>query len=163
MHSQVREYEEASRSGRKQSARSMQNRTGSSAGPMMVGPNFRVGKKIGCGNFGELRLGKNFFETVKIKGRNVQGKLYEVRVVLSMNKRLKGCGSLCHKTWNEINAYHFVSVCVKPNYFHVSVIYFQVSLLYPDVLSLPRVKDIMVWRVNTSTKWGISSGSIVYC
>lgn len=64
MHSQVREYEEASRSGRKQSARSMQNRTGSSAGPMMVGPNFRVGKKIGCGNFGELRLGKNFFETV---------------------------------------------------------------------------------------------------
>lgn len=24
----------------------------------MVGPNFRVGKKIGCGNFGELKLGK---------------------------------------------------------------------------------------------------------
>ena len=24
---------------------------------MLVGPNFRVGKKIGCGNFGELRLG----------------------------------------------------------------------------------------------------------
>lgn len=34
---------------------------GSSAnsGVLMVGPNFRVGKKIGCGNFGELRLGKN--------------------------------------------------------------------------------------------------------
>lgn len=27
-------------------------------GVLMVGPNFRVGKKIGCGNFGELRLGK---------------------------------------------------------------------------------------------------------
>ena len=26
-------------------------------GVLMVGPNFRVGKKIGCGNFGELRLG----------------------------------------------------------------------------------------------------------
>lgn len=25
---------------------------------LMVGPNFRVGRKIGCGNFGELRLGK---------------------------------------------------------------------------------------------------------
>jgi hypothetical protein len=25
---------------------------------MMVGPNFRVGKKIGSGNFGELRLGE---------------------------------------------------------------------------------------------------------
>lgn len=30
----------------------------SSSGVLMVGPNFRVGKKIGCGNFGELRLGK---------------------------------------------------------------------------------------------------------
>lgn len=28
---------------------------------LMVGPNFRVGKKIGCGNFGELRLGKSMF------------------------------------------------------------------------------------------------------
>lgn len=32
--------------------------TGSSSGVLMVGPNFRVGKKIGCGNFGELRLGE---------------------------------------------------------------------------------------------------------
>ena len=34
-----------------------------------VGPNFRVGKKIGCGNFGELRLGKNLYtnEHVAIK------------------------------------------------------------------------------------------------
>ncbi|KAM6037049.1 casein kinase I isoform 4-T4 [Theristicus caerulescens] len=28
----------------------------SNSGVLMVGPNFRVGKKIGCGNFGELRL-----------------------------------------------------------------------------------------------------------
>ena len=28
------------------------------SGMLMVGPNFRVGKKIGCGNFGELRLGE---------------------------------------------------------------------------------------------------------
>uniref|UniRef100_A0A8D8ZQ98 non-specific serine/threonine protein kinase n=1 Tax=Cacopsylla melanoneura TaxID=428564 RepID=A0A8D8ZQ98_9HEMI len=28
----------------------------SNSGYLMVGPNFRVGKKIGCGNFGELRL-----------------------------------------------------------------------------------------------------------
>ena len=32
-------------------------------------PYFRVGKKIGCGNFGELRLGKNLYnnEHVAIK------------------------------------------------------------------------------------------------
>ena len=27
-------------------------------GVLMVGPNFKVGKKIGSGNFGELRLGE---------------------------------------------------------------------------------------------------------
>ena len=31
----------------------------------MVGPNFRVGKKIGCGNFGELRLGKKDVQHVE--------------------------------------------------------------------------------------------------
>jgi casein kinase 1 gamma len=42
--------------------------TGSS-GSLMVGPNFKVGKKIGSGNFGELRLGKNVYnnEHVAIK------------------------------------------------------------------------------------------------
>ncbi|XP_056664314.1 casein kinase I isoform X6 [Monodelphis domestica] len=41
----------------------------STSGVLMVGPNFRVGKKIGCGNFGELRLGKNLYtnEYVAIK------------------------------------------------------------------------------------------------
>ena len=33
--------------------------SGTNDGVLMVGPNFRVLKKIGCGNFGELRLGKN--------------------------------------------------------------------------------------------------------
>lgn len=32
---------------------------GTNSGVLMVGPNFRVGKKIGCGNFGELRLGES--------------------------------------------------------------------------------------------------------
>lgn len=47
-----------------------QNRpTSATSGVLMVGPNFRVGKKIGCGNFGELRLGKNLYnnEHVAIK------------------------------------------------------------------------------------------------
>ena len=41
----------------------------SSTGPLMVGPNYRVGKKIGCGNFGELRIGMNMYtkEIVAIK------------------------------------------------------------------------------------------------
>ncbi|CAH1108693.1 unnamed protein product [Psylliodes chrysocephalus] len=47
----------------------MQSRQSSTSGVLMVGPNFRVGKKIGSGNFGELRLGKNLYnnEHVAIK------------------------------------------------------------------------------------------------
>jgi hypothetical protein len=60
---QKREYEKADDSSRrKSSGRSSMHgssrQTGSgNSGVLMVGPNFRVGKKIGCGNFGELRLG----------------------------------------------------------------------------------------------------------
>lgn len=43
--------------------------TATSSNVVMVGPNFKVGKKIGCGNFGEIRLGKNIYnnEHVAIK------------------------------------------------------------------------------------------------
>lgn len=34
-----------------------QPQSSSGAAVLMVGPNFRVGKKIGSGNFGEIRLG----------------------------------------------------------------------------------------------------------
>ncbi|CAH3030291.1 unnamed protein product [Porites evermanni] len=51
------------------SLHSPRSSSSSGSGVMMVGPNFRVGKKIGCGNFGELRLGKNLYnnEHVAIK------------------------------------------------------------------------------------------------
>lgn len=43
---------------RASSSRGSASAQSSSSGVLMVGPNFRVGKKIGCGNFGELRLGE---------------------------------------------------------------------------------------------------------
>ncbi|XP_065194546.1 casein kinase I-like isoform X2 [Sycon ciliatum] len=51
------------------SARGGSTSGSSSSSALMVGPNFRVGKRIGSGNFGELRLGKNLYnnEYVAIK------------------------------------------------------------------------------------------------
>ena len=51
--------EDQTRRVSKTSGRGMHSNRQSSgnSGVLMVGPNFRVGKKIGCGNFGELRLG----------------------------------------------------------------------------------------------------------
>jgi hypothetical protein len=49
--------------------------TTSGSTQLMVGPNYRVGKKIGCGNFGELRLGKNLYTNehvaIKLVSKNI--------------------------------------------------------------------------------------------
>ncbi|KAG9341180.1 hypothetical protein JZ751_019619 [Albula glossodonta] len=60
-HPREKEGERPVRSSKVTQGRSGHSRPSSSSassGVLMVGPNFRVGKKIGCGNFGELKLGK---------------------------------------------------------------------------------------------------------
>ncbi|XP_037956366.1 casein kinase I isoform X8 [Teleopsis dalmanni] len=61
-----------------------------SAGVLMVGPNFRVGKKIGCGNFGELRLGKNLYnnEHVAIKMEPMKSKAPQLHLEYRFYKQL---------------------------------------------------------------------------
>lgn len=46
------------RQGSRPSSGSRTAASSTSSGVLMVGPNWKVGKKIGNGNFGELRLGK---------------------------------------------------------------------------------------------------------
>lgn len=62
----------------------------SSSGVLMVGPNFRVGKKIGCGNFGELRLGKNLYnnEHVAIKMEAMKSKAPQLHLEYRFYKLL---------------------------------------------------------------------------
>ncbi|XP_039291630.1 casein kinase I isoform X1 [Nilaparvata lugens] len=62
----------------------------SSTGILMVGPNFRVGKKIGCGNFGELRLGKNLYnnEHVAIKMEPMKSKAPQLHLEYRFYKLL---------------------------------------------------------------------------
>ncbi|XP_076237589.1 casein kinase I gish isoform X2 [Calliopsis andreniformis] len=56
----------------------------------MVGPNFRVGKKIGSGNFGELRLGKNLYtnEYVAIKMEPMKAKAPQLHLEYRFYKLL---------------------------------------------------------------------------
>ncbi|KAL5273348.1 CSNK1G2 family protein [Megaselia abdita] len=62
----------------------------SSTGVLMVGPNFRVGKKIGSGNFGELRLGKNLYnnEHVAIKMEPMKSKAPQLHLEYRFYKLL---------------------------------------------------------------------------
>lgn len=66
----------------------------SSSGVLMVGPNFRVGKKIGCGNFGELRLGKNLYnnEHVAIKMEPMKSKAPQLHLEYRFYKFLGSHG-----------------------------------------------------------------------
>ncbi|XP_040573286.1 casein kinase I [Lepeophtheirus salmonis] len=63
---------------------------GTSNSVLMVGPNFRVGKKIGCGNFGELRLGKNLYnnEHVAIKLEPMKSKAPQLHLEYRFYKQL---------------------------------------------------------------------------
>jgi len=62
----------------------------SQPGALMVGPNFRVGKKIGCGNFGELRLGKNIYnsEHVAIKLEPMKSKAPQLHLEYRFYRQL---------------------------------------------------------------------------
>ncbi|CAF0823166.1 unnamed protein product [Adineta steineri] len=68
----------------------------SSSGPnamLMVGPNFRVGKRIGAGNFGEIRLGKNLYnnEHVAIKLEPMKSRAPQLHLEYRFYRQLGAC------------------------------------------------------------------------
>lgn len=77
-------------SSRTRNMASASRSTSGSSSVLMVGPNFRVGKKIGCGNFGELRLGKNLYnnEHVAIKLEPMKSKAPQLHLEYRFYKQL---------------------------------------------------------------------------
>ncbi|XP_030049415.1 casein kinase I isoform X7 [Microcaecilia unicolor] len=91
--------------------------TGSSnSGVLMVGPNFRVGKKIGCGNFGELRLGKNLYtnEYVAIKLEPMKSRAPQLHLEYRFYKQL-GSGGETYSFFDGIPQVYYFGPCGKYN------------------------------------------------
>lgn len=59
----------------------------SSSGVLMVGPNFRVGKKIGCGNFGELRLGEEFASNFESPEIEMNQPWFNIKYTMTVRKK----------------------------------------------------------------------------
>jgi casein kinase 1 gamma len=74
----------------KSSASRNPSTSSSGSAVLMVGPNFRVGKKIGSGNFGELRLGKNIYnnEHVAIKLEPMKSRAPQLHLEYRFYKQL---------------------------------------------------------------------------
>lgn len=53
----------------------------------MVGPNFRVGRKIGSGNFGELRVGKNLYNNEHVAIKLVCGACF-ITFIIGLSKQI---------------------------------------------------------------------------
>ncbi|XP_076675572.1 casein kinase I gish isoform X1 [Andrena cerasifolii] len=77
----------------------------SSSNVLMVGPNFRVGKKIGSGNFGELRLGKNLYnnEHVAVKMEPMRTKAPQLHLEYRFYKLLGTHGECRLRDRSEID------------------------------------------------------------
>lgn len=52
---------------------------------LMVGPNFRVGKRIGAGNFGEIRLGASTIATASDNNQHLRCFSFQERICTIMN------------------------------------------------------------------------------
>lgn len=81
---------------------------------LMVGPNYRVGKKIGCGNFGELRLGKNLYtnEHVAIKLEPMKTRAPQLHLEYRFYKQL---GSQTTSTIEGVPSVFYFGPCTRYN------------------------------------------------